>query len=54
MDIEGSEYNVLLNTSNTCISKFRIMVIEFHGLERLKSERLLNQTFTPVMEIILN
>lgn len=35
MDIEGSEYEVLLSTPLQMLSRFRIMVIEFHFLEKL-------------------
>ncbi len=35
MDIEGSEYEVLFNTPNSLLNQFRIMVIEFHHLDRL-------------------
>jgi hypothetical protein len=35
MDIEGAEYRILKNLSNEYLSRFRIMAIEFHGLERL-------------------
>jgi hypothetical protein len=35
MDIEGSEYAVILNTPGELLSQFRILVIEFHFLERL-------------------
>jgi hypothetical protein len=35
MDIEGYEYEVILNTPESLIDQFRIMVIEFHELDRL-------------------
>jgi hypothetical protein len=35
MDIEGAEYRVILSTPNELLSQFRILVIEFHGLDRL-------------------
>ena len=35
MDIEGAEYDVILNTNDEVLQKFRIMVIEFHQLDRL-------------------
>ncbi|PZF78807.1 hypothetical protein DK847_03150 [Aestuariivirga litoralis] len=35
MDIEGSEYGVICETSRALLRRFRIMVIEFHGLDRL-------------------
>lgn len=35
MDIEGGEYNSLINMSDFLINRFRIMVIEFHSLQNL-------------------
>jgi hypothetical protein len=35
MDIEGSEYQVLLNVPDELLKQFRIIVIEFHFLHRL-------------------
>ena len=35
MDIEGSEYEVLLNIENSTLEKFKIMVIEFHDFYNL-------------------
>ena len=33
MDIEGSEYSVILESSSEILRKFRILVIEFHNLD---------------------
>ena len=35
MDIEGAEYRVLLDTPRSTLQRFRIIVIEFHGLDQL-------------------
>lgn len=35
MDIEGSEYEVIFNTPDKLLDQFRIIVIEFHYLDRL-------------------
>lgn len=35
MDIEGSEYDVILDTDTDFFSRFRIIVIEFHFLEMM-------------------
>ena len=35
MDIEGDEYKVLLTASEETLRKFRIIVVEFHGMRRL-------------------
>ncbi len=34
MDIEGAEYEVILGTSDSLLSQFRIIVVEFHALNR--------------------
>ncbi len=35
MDIEGAEYEVILSTPDSLLDQFRILVIEFHALDRL-------------------
>ena len=35
MDIEGAEYETLLHTSDAVLSRFRIIVIEFHTFNRI-------------------
>ena len=35
MDIEGAEYEVILSTPDSVLDQFRILVIEFHCLDRL-------------------
>lgn len=37
MDIEGFEYEVLLSMTDALLARFRIIVVEFHGLENLWS-----------------
>lgn len=53
MDIEGAEYSTILATSHSILKKFKIVVIEFHGLERLANSRFLNKTFMPTMAKLL-
>ncbi len=36
MDIEGAEYETLLSTSRNTLTKFRILVIEFHHIESIR------------------
>ena len=38
MDIEGYEYETFLSTPSAILARFRIMVVEFHDLERLFSD----------------
>lgn len=35
MDIEGAEFDVLIESDSALLRRFRIMVIEFHDMERL-------------------
>ena len=35
MDIEGGEYEVLIDTSWEYLKRFRIMIIEFHSMDRI-------------------
>ncbi len=53
MDIEGSEYTSLLAASDSILSRFRILVIEFHLLPALQSSRFLNTRFLPVLHKLL-
>jgi Methyltransferase FkbM domain len=53
MDIEGSEYEVILNTPDRLLHQFRIMVIEFHFLDRLFDPfafRFLSSSFQKILE----
>jgi hypothetical protein len=38
MDIEGAEYEVLLSTKRETLQRFRIIVIEFHGIDKIITE----------------
>jgi len=38
MDIEGAEYVVLLDASDATLKRFRVLLIEFHGLPNLFSK----------------
>ena len=35
MDIEGSEYQVILDTPTNILRKFQILIIEFHGFDKI-------------------
>jgi hypothetical protein len=39
MDIEGAEYGVIFDTPIEVLAKFRVLVIEFHGLDSLFNKR---------------
>jgi hypothetical protein len=53
MDIEGFEYQALLNISDTLLKRFRIMVIEFHYLNEFWNPRFF-EIAKAVFEKILN
>ena len=50
MDIEGSEWPVLLDTPDQILKRFRIMVIEFHNLEEMMTSTLGVEMFSTVLD----
>ena len=53
MDIEGYEYQVILNTPDELLKQFRILVIEFHDLARIFDPfafELLSSSFRKILE----
>ena len=53
MDIEGSEYPVLLSCPESVLSQFSIIAIEFHYMEYLINSRFLNTWFNPLFDKLL-
>ncbi len=52
MDIEGAEYTVLLSTPPEVLRRFRIIIIEFHGLDSLaetKGLELIGMSFEKLL-----
>jgi FkbM family methyltransferase len=49
MDIEGAEYRNILKASMHTLSRFRIFVLEIHGLNNLRNSAFLNDVFAPVI-----
>lgn len=52
MDIEGAEYRVLLDLSDEMLKSFRIMVVEFHHLDRMLARfplRIIKATFQKLL-----
>lgn len=45
MDIEGGEIEVILNASDRLLAQFRILVIEFHALDLLLTNRFAFQVY---------
>ncbi len=52
MDIEGAEYTVIADTPDAVFVRFRMMVIEFHGLVSLFSEEGFAQ-LKPLFDVLL-
>jgi hypothetical protein len=53
MDIEGCEYEVILNTPDHLLNQFRIIVMEFHELDRLFDPlcfRIISASFEKLLE----
>lgn len=54
MDIEGSEFECLLNTPQSVLRQFRIMVIEIHNLQNILHHYFFLKYYHPFMKIILD
>ena len=52
MDIEGAEYHVLCNISDSLLERFRILIIEFHNLDQLWNRGFLSLV-APIFSRIL-
>jgi len=50
MDIEGSEWSVLLDTPIQLLERFRIMIIEFHDLDKMLTSSLGAEVFSAIMD----
>jgi len=50
MDIENSEYIALLSSSSEFLEKFRIMIIEFHSIPDIFSEKYFNEIIAPLFK----
>jgi hypothetical protein len=53
MDIEGSEYESIINMSDTLINRFRIIIIEFHNLQDLWNSKffpIANAAFKKILK----
>lgn len=53
MDIEGAEYEVILNISEELLKRFRIIVIEFHYLFNMYNQPVFDLLITKSFEKIL-
>ncbi|WP_201295779.1 FkbM family methyltransferase [Cyanobium sp. Copco_Reservoir_LC18] len=54
IDIEGHEYEVFLSTSNSLMTRFRIIVAEFHYLDLLWSDPFFNLASRAFEKILQN
>lgn len=50
IDIEGAEYRNLLNSSDILLARFRIIVLELHGLKAFRRDDLLAREVAPLLE----
>jgi len=50
IDIDEGEYEFLKFASNTDLSRFRILIIEFHSLERWLQSTFFHETVLPIFE----
>lgn len=54
LDIEGAEFMSILALSTKELDRFRILVIEFHGLDRIMNHEYFKHVVSPCMSKILN
>jgi hypothetical protein len=54
MDIEGYEYFSIINMSETLLKRFRIIVIEFHELEKLWDKEFFEKATIALKKIMQN
>jgi len=54
MDIEGHEYFSIINMSDSLLKRFRIMVIEFHDLDKLINIEFYNKAMIVFKKILQN
>lgn len=54
MDIEGHEYFSIMNMSNALLKRFRIMVIEFHNLQKLWNKEFFSIALIVFQKILQN
>ena len=52
MDIEGAEYRNLIATPRETLRRFRIIVLELHGLDRLADAGAVRAVFAPLAEAL--
>lgn len=50
MDIEGAEWSTLTNASHHVLKRFRVIVLELHGLENIAISRFAYDLYYPVLE----
>lgn len=53
MDIEGAEWRVLLDTPDEILKRFRIIVVEFHNLERMMTSTFGVEIFSTVLDKLI-
>ena len=54
MDIESSEYEVVHATSEECLKKFKIIVIEFHYIEKINNHYFYENFNNTINKLLLN
>jgi len=54
MDIEGAEYDILLDIEDDQLLKFRIIVIEFHDFKRVRAPEYLIEVVLPIFQKLAN
>ena len=53
MDIEGAEYAVLLNVSDALLQRFRILIVEFHAVDKWFDQHFYRLVIDPMVNKLL-
>jgi hypothetical protein len=54
IDIEGNEYKLILDTPNLIFKKFKILIFEFHNIQKISDEVIYNYYSSALKKVLEN
>tara|TARA_B100000035_G_C21017114_1_gene562445 strand:+ start:987 stop:1802 length:816 start_codon:yes stop_codon:yes gene_type:complete len=54
IDIEGDEYKLILNTPNETFKRFKILIFEFHNIQKISDRVILNYYSSSIQKLLIN
>ena len=54
IDIEGAEYNLILNTPDDILKRFRILIFEFHNIQKIQNKIIYDFYVSALKKILVN